>query len=69
MEVPFSSFIAQRLAELSADLHGEADGHKFAPLGDHLLQKGKLLLKSKGQKDAYQVGGSVFSYAVLSINV
>ena len=45
VEFPFLPFAVQRLAELSTDLCGEADGHNVVSSGDHGLQKGKLLPK------------------------
>ena len=63
VEVPLLPFVIQRLAELSADLCGEVDGHEAVPSGDHGFQKGKLLPKPKARMDAYHVNRSVFSFA------
>ena len=69
VEVPFSPFIDQRLAELSVNLWGEVDGHETCFSGDHGLQKGKLLPKPKARMDAYRVGRNVFSFVALSVDV
>ena len=68
MEVLFSLYVVQRLAELSTDLQGEVDGHDAGLSGDQGLQKGKLLPKPKARVDAYWVSKSVFSFAAASID-
>ena len=66
MEVPFSPYIAKRLAELSADLRGEVDGHESGLSGEEGPQKGKLLPKPKAKMDAYRVGCEVFSFVTVN---
>ena len=69
MEVPFSTFVGQRLAELSADLCGEVDSNKVVLLGDHGIQRGKLLPKPKARMDAYCINGSIFNFTASSLDV
>ena len=59
--MPFSPFVDQRLAELSADLQGEVDSHS-----DQGLQKGKLLCKLKARMDTYRVGRNLCSFVASS---
>ena len=66
--MPFSPFVEQRLAELSADLHGEVDGGNAVLSGDHVLQRGKPLPEPKARMEAYWVSHSVFNFTALTVN-
>ena len=61
VEVPFSPFVKQVLAELSANLHGEVDGGDAVISGHRVLQRGKLLPKPKARMEAYRVSRNVFN--------
>ena len=68
VEVLFSPFVRQRLAELSADLCGEVDGNKVAILGDHGLQRRKLLKNPKARMDTYCVNRTLFNLGASNID-
>ena len=67
VEVPFSPYVTKRLAELSADLQGEVDGHDTTLSGEQGLQKGKWFPKPKAKLDVYRVGREVFSFVPTSL--
>ena len=67
MEVLFSPFVGQRLAELSADLCRDVDGNEVAPLGDCGLSGGKPLPKPKARMDAYRINWRVFNFAAATV--
>ena len=63
VEVLFSPFVSQRLAEVSAEiLRGNGWQPGTTPLGDHGLQRGKLLSKSKARMNAYHVNYGVLNF-------
>ena len=61
VEVLFLPYFAKKLAEVSADLWGEVDGHDAGPSGEIGVKKGKLLHNLKAKIDAYWVGHQVLS--------
>ena len=63
VEVPFSPFVKQRLAELSANLCEEVDDGDAVLSRNHGLQRGKPLPKPKARMEAYWVSRNVFNFA------
>ena len=61
VEVPFSSFVELRLAELSTDLCGEVDSDDAALSEDCGPQRGNPLPKPRPRMDAYLVSHNVLT--------
>ena len=71
MEVLFSPFVRQSLAELSTDLHRYVDGSEVVPLGDCGVQRGKPLpkLKATCRMEAYRVNHGVLKFTASTVDV
>ena len=68
VEVPFSPFVRQRLAELSTDLCGDVDGNDVAISGDCGLHLWKLLPKPKARVDSYRINRAVFKFVASNVD-
>ena len=62
VEVPFSPYVGQKFAELSAELAGTAEGTEGGPSGEGLARN-KLLAKPKSKLDLYRVARPMYSFA------
>ena len=69
MEVPFSSFVGHKIAQLSGKPHGDCDDWDASAARDKGFRYGKLVSKPKSRMEVYRVNQNVFNFACSNIDV